>query len=120
MALGVKVTLSAREAIKQYYVELVQQLPLESGIFYAMAKQADLFPLDSGDSIAAEPTRAKKVTYFLQHVIEPGAEEFLPKLLKVMKDSKVANVVKLADSILVATGIGMCIAMCESHLIQKL
>ena len=112
--------MSAREAIKQYYVELVQQLPLESGIFYAMAKQADLFPLDSGDSIAAEPTRAKKVTYFLQHVIEPGAEEFLPKLLKVMKDSKVANVVKLADSILVATGIGMYIAMCESHLIQKL
>ena len=110
MALGVKVTLSAREAIKQFYVELVQQLPLESGIFYAMAKQADLFPLDSGDSIAAAPTRAKKVTYFLQHVVEPGADEFLPKLLKVMKDSKIANVVKLADSIQAATGIGMCIA----------
>ena len=110
MALGVKVTVSAKEAIIQFYVELVEQLPLEDGIFYAMAKQANLFPLDSGDCITAELTRAKKVTYFLQHVVEPGADEFLPKLLKVMKDSKIANVVKLADSIQAATGIGMCIA----------
>ena len=114
--------MSAREAIKNFYVELVQQLPLESGIFYAMARQADLFPLDTGDSITAEPTRAKKVTYFLQHVIEPGAEEFLPILLKVMKDSKVANVVKLADNIQAATGIGKCIAMSVRHyqLVQRL
>ena len=87
-----------------------------------MARQADLFPLDTGDSITAEPTRAKKVTYFLQHVIEPGAEEFLPILLKVMKDSKVANVVKLADNIQAATGIGKCIAMSVRHyqLVQRL
>ena len=62
------------------------------------AKQADLFPLDTGDSIAAEPTRAKKISYFLQHIVEPGAEEYLPKLLEVMKESKVANVVTLADN----------------------
>ena len=112
MALGVKVTVSAKEAITQFYVELVEQLPLEDGIFYAMAKQANLFPLDSGDCITAEPTRAKKVTYLLQHVVEPGAEEFLPKLLNVMKDSKIANLEKLADSIQAATGIGMCKATC--------
>ena len=103
--------MSPSEAIKQFNVELLHQLPLESDKFFAMAKQADLFPLDTGDSIAAEPTRAKKVSYFLQHVVEPGAEQYLPKLLKVMKDSKVANVVKLADDIQAATGIGKYVYM---------
>ena len=107
MFTGGKVTMSAREAIKKFNMELIQQLPLENDIFFAMAAQAGLFPLDTGDSIAAEPTRAKKVTYFLQHVVEPGAEEYLPKLLKVMRDSNAANVVRLADDIQAATGIGM-------------
>ena len=110
-AVGRIVTLSPSEAIKQFNVELLRQLPLESDIFFAMAKQADLFPLDIGDSIAAEPTRAKKVSYFLQHVVEPGAEQYLPKLLKVMKESKVAKVVKLADDIQTATGIGKYVYM---------
>ena len=73
-----------------------------------MAKQAYLFPLDSGESIAAMSTRAQKVNYLLQHVVEPGAEQYLPKLLKVMRDSKVANVVRLADDIQTATGLGKC------------
>ena len=105
-AVGGKVTLSPNEAIKQFNVELLRQLPLESDIFFAMAKQADLFPLDTGTSIAAKHTRAKKVSYFLQHVVEPGAEQYLPKLLKVMKESEIANVVKLADDIQAATKIG--------------
>ena len=107
MFTGGKVTMSAREAIKKFNVELIQQLPLESDMFFAMAEQAGLFPLDNGNSIAAEPTRAKKVTYFLRYVVEPGAEQYLHKLLKVMRDSKVANVVRLADDIQAATGIGM-------------
>ena len=105
-AIGGKVTLSPNEAIRQFNVELLCQLPLDSDIFFAMAKQADLFPLDTGDSIAAKPTRAKKVSYFLQHVVEPEAEQYLPKLLKVMKESEVANVVKLADDIQAATRLG--------------
>ena len=76
-AVGGKVTLSPNEAIKQFNEELVRQLPLESDIFFAKAKQADLFPLDTGDSITAKPTRTKKVSYFLQHVVEPGAEQYL-------------------------------------------
>ena len=100
--------MSARDAITQFNAELVQQLPLENDIFFAMAKQAYLFPLDTGDSIAAMSTRAQKVNYLLQHVVEPGAEEYLPKLLKVMRDSKVANVVRLADDIQTATGLGKC------------
>ena len=100
---------SARDAIKQFSVNLNCELPLENDIFFAMAAQAGLFPLDTGDSIAAKSTRAQKVTYFLRHVIEPGAEQYLPKLLKVMRDSKIANVLRLADDIEAATGIGMCV-----------
>ena len=98
--------MSAKDAIKQFNVELLRQLPLENDIFFGMAGRAGLFPLDTGDSIAAEPTRAKKVAFLLQHVVEPGAEEYLPKLLNVMKESKVANVIRLADDIQAVTGIG--------------
>ena len=98
--------MAAKDAIKQFNVELLYQLPLENDIFFAMARRAGLFPLDTGDSIAAEPTRAKKVAFLLQHVVEPGAEEYLPKLLNVMKESKVANVIRLADDIQAVTGIG--------------
>ena len=107
-AIGRQVTISAGNVIKQFNVELVYQLPLEDDLFFAMAKHADLFPLNTGDFIASEPTRAQKVSYFLQHVVEPGAEEYLPKLLKVMRDSKVANVVRLADDIQAAIDMGMC------------
>ena len=98
--------IGARDVIKQFNVKLIQQLPLENDIFFAMAKEGGLFPLDTGDTIAVKSTRAEKVTYFLQHIVEPGAEVYLPKLLKVMQDSKVANVAKLADEIHEATGIG--------------
>ena len=101
--------MTAREAIIHFNVELLQQLPLENNIFFAMAKQVGLFPLDTSDSIAAMSTRAQKANYLLQHVIEPGAEDYLPKLLKVMRDSNVPNVERLADDIQAATGIGMCV-----------
>lgn len=107
---------SAGDAIKKFNVKLHRQLPLEDDIFFAMLKQADLLPLDADDSIAAEPTRAKKVAYYLKHVVEPGADQYLPKLLKVMKDSKVANVVQLANDI---QGMGMYIHvyMSISHIL---
>ena len=103
--------MSARDVLTQFSAQLFQQLPLENDIFFAMAKHADLFPLDTGDHVAAEPTRAKKVDYFLQHVVEPAAEEYLPKLLKVMTDSKIANLVRLADDMQAAMGIGTYIHM---------
>ena len=99
---------SAGNVIRQFNVKLTNQLPLEDDLFFAMAKHAELFPLNTGDSIASEPTRAKKVSYFLQHVVEPGAEEYLPKLLDVMRDSRVADVVRLADDIQAAIDKGMC------------
>ena len=99
--------MSASDVIKLFNVELVYQLPLEDYTFLAMAKHANLFPLDVGESIAAERSRARKVSYFLRHVVEPGAEEYLPKLLKVMKDSNVVNVVRLANDIQATIDQGM-------------
>ena len=88
--------LSAENVVKQYKVELLKELPLDEAIFFAMTQKADLFPLSTGNNIQAKETRAEKVTYFLQHVVEPSANTYLPKLLEVMKNSKVANLEKLA------------------------
>jgi len=106
--------ISAQDAIKKFYVKLVKKLPLDDAIFFGMIKQANLFPLDSGDSIAAQPTRAKKVSYFLQHVVEPGAEECLPKLLEVMKNSGYFDVIKLANEIHAAINPGIYIYLRNS------
>ena len=91
--------ISAKDAVKQYKVELLTELPLDEAIFFAMAEKAALFPLSTGNSIKAEKTRADKVAYFLQYVVEPAAEIYLPKLLEVMKKSKVVNIEKLARDI---------------------
>ena len=98
--------ISAKDAIKKYKVELLQELPLDEPLFFAMAERAGLFPLGINKAIKAEKTRACKVDYFLDHVVEPGADKYLPKLLKVMRESKVDNVMKLADDIQVAVGPG--------------
>ena len=98
--------ISAKDAIRKFKVELLQELPLEDPIFFALAERAGLFPSNTGNNIREEKTRAHKVDYFLQHVVEPGAEEYLPKLIKVMKESEFENVKKLTDDIqaLLSTG----------------
>ena len=101
--------MSAKDVVKQFIVKLCEQLPLENDIFFAMAEQAGMFPLKTGFSIKARNTRAEKVSYFLEHVIEPGATEYLPKLLNVMRECKLVNVVKLADEIAKEAKIGMYI-----------
>ena len=88
----------AKDALQKFKVELLQELPLEDPLFFARVKQADLFPLDTVDSITAAKTRANKVDCFLDHV-EPVADAYLPKLLEVMRESKIANVMRLADDI---------------------
>ena len=110
--------LSAKEAIKKYNVHLLTKLPLDDEIFFGLVNGAGLFPLNTGNNIMAERTRAGKVAYFLRHVIEPGAELYLPKLLTVMKESKVDDVVKLAEEIGVAAGLGMYIHMYTTLQIQ--
>ena len=60
-----------------------------------MVQRADLFLLNTGNNIKAKDTRAKKVSYFLD-VIGPGADFYLLDLLKVMKESGVADVLQLS------------------------
>ena len=101
------VTLSAKDAITHFNTRLLEQLPLESGVFFAMVKQACLFPRDTADRIAELSTRSEKVSYFLKHVIEPEADVYLPKLLGVMEESEDLNVVRLADEIQAAMESGI-------------
>ena len=91
--------MSAKDAITRFKVKLLQELPLDEPVFIAMLETAGLCPLDTKYSIKAEKTRVHKVDYFLDHVIERGADNNFPKLLKVMKESGVANVQKLAGDI---------------------
>ena len=107
--------MSTKDVVKQFSLKLCEQLPLENDIFFAMAEQAGMFPQNTSDSINAESTSAKKVSYLLQNVVEPGAEEYLPKLLKVMRECKVTNVVKLADEIEETAKIGMYLYICVSR-----
>ena len=100
-------TLSARDAITCFNERLLEQLPLESGVFFAMVKQACLFPRDTADRIAELSIKPEKVSYFLKHVIEPEADVYLPKLLGVMEESEDLNVVRLADEIQAAMESGI-------------
>ena len=99
--------MSASEAIKTFNVRLIQEVPLDNTMFFAMAKSAGLFPLDTEDCIMAQDTNTKKVTYLLRHVVKRGPDHYLPVLLQVMKDSGVSNVVELANDIEAAIG-GTC------------
>ena len=93
------ITLSARDAIIRFNTRLLEELPLESGVFFAMVKQASLFSGDTADRIAELSTRPEKVSYFLKHVIEPEADVYLPKLLGVMEESKSLDLMLLAYEI---------------------
>ena len=112
--------ISPEDAIKKFEVELLQELPLDDPIFFAMAKRFNLFPADTGNTIRAEKSRAHKVDYFLQHVVEPAAEHYLPRLLQLMKESKIANVEKLADDIQKAIAPGMYFRMFNLYSIYYL
>ena len=107
--IGGNTTTSPEDAIRQFNVKFLEQLPLDDALFFGMANQANLFPLNTGNVIKTKGTRAEKVEYFLQNVVAPRVEEYLPKLLKVMKESKVDNVERLADEIQAVTGISMYI-----------
>ena len=85
--------------VRDFSVKLLQQLPLDDPLFFAMLRGADLLPLNSGDAIRALNTNAEKVDYFLHHIIEPAASQNLPKLLRVMENSEVSILVTLANEI---------------------
>lgn len=87
---------SAANVLKYYEVKLLKRLPLESDIFLAELNKMNLLPRDTRSSIQAKRTREKKVSYFIHHVIKPGAHIFLPQLVFVMEQSDDLAVRKLA------------------------
>ena len=89
---------TAKDAINKFRVNLIEQLPLDNILFFAKIQTAGLFPLGTSD-IDAKATREGKVAYFLDHVVDPGADDYLPILLQVMKESGVANLRELANNI---------------------
>ena len=111
-------TLSAKEAIKRFEACLQKRLPLEDDSFFVMVKRAGLLPQYSDHHVAALPTRAEKVSYFLQNVVESGADEYLPKLLGVMKKSGNRDVINLAYEIqeTMGSGIRTCIFAHGAHM----
>ena len=99
---------SKKQAIKDFGVRLLTQLPLHDPTFLDMMHTADLLPLNSKADIEAENNKTKKVAIYKSNVLEPGADVYLPKLLDVMDDSGDHVAQKLADDIREATGLIKC------------
>ena len=87
----------ARNILKDHKVQLLEILPLESELFLGRLGKVDLLPENSGAFIREKGTREDKVSFFLQHVVEPAADIFLPKLLSVMEKSDNLAVKRLAN-----------------------
>ena len=102
----VNMAISAKDAVQKFRVKLLRELPLDEPLFLAKAEGAGLFPPGIKKDIKIEKTRERKVDYFLDHVVEPDADEYLPKLLTVMRESETANAIGLADDIQAAIGSG--------------
>ena len=96
-----------KDILQLFYVELIQRLPLESDKFFGIVKKLACCHY-TGDKIKAENTRSSKVSYFLSHVIEPGAKDYLPILLKAIEESKVLTFVKLVGEMCTALGGTYC------------
>ena len=98
---------STKEVLQCHKVQLLEILPLESEIFLGRLEEAKLLPQGSGASIRSKSTRDKRTSYFLQHVIEPAADIYLPILLTVMEQSDNLAVSRLANEIKEKLNLGM-------------
>ena len=89
-------------------MKLLYQLPLNDSMCVGMLYKAGSLPLNTGAYIKVLKTRAEKVSYFLQHIIEPAASDTLATLIKVMQNCTTTNLVKLVSEIQVAAEPGTC------------
>ena len=80
-----------KDVVISFYCELIEILPLEDKKFFAKLYQKNLLPLGSGGVIEELKTRQDKVTYFLNSIVIPSPETFLPKLLEVMDTKECDN-----------------------------
>ena len=79
--------LSPKDAIKHFGMDLLKVLPLDSVMFLALMNkpETNLLPFNYKDKIRSLSTRAEKVFFFIEKVLEPSPDFFLPALLGVME-----------------------------------
>ena len=78
---------SAKGIIKHHKGQLLEKLPLEREQFLTKLENSELLPNSSGTHIRTKITREEKVSYFLEYIVIPGADDHLPKLINVMEQS---------------------------------
>ena len=100
--------MSSADAVKKFGVRLLKELPLDEDIFLEMVNDAGLLSLGYKASIKAKGTRAEKVAFFKDNILEPGPDIQLPKLLDVIDDSDDSTAKNLAKDIRKATGLKKC------------
>ena len=61
-------------------------------------------------------TRAQKVTHFMSHIVLPGAQIYLPKLVEVMELCDDLVVRDFAERMKTAMGSGTCILGFNRHI----
>ena len=83
--------MSTSEVFKKFYVQLVKKLPMNDTLFIAELFANDLLPGDHKECVESLPTKSKKASHFLDHVIKPSVTSddgcSFDKLLDVMEDS---------------------------------
>ena len=87
----------ARKILKDHKLQLLEVLPLENELFLGKLGAVNLLPENSGVYIRAKSIKAEKVSYFLEYVVEPAADIYLPILLSVMEKSDNLAVKRLAN-----------------------
>ena len=85
------------QAIKKFYADLVETLPMDA-CFRSKLYSADLLPGNLKDEIQSKPTRADKAEYFLDQGVKNHGANFI-KLLEVLEQSKNDNLTELAKQI---------------------
>ena len=103
-------SLSPKDALKHFGEYLLKVLPLDSAMFLAQMNKPkfNLLPLSSKAMIRALPTRADKVSFFIERVLESNPDLRLPALLDVMEECDDIAVQTLSRDIREKTGLCKC------------
>ena len=92
-----------KEAYEEYAVKLIKCLPMEDTLFIAKLSEHKLLPGTTKDHIETLPIKAKKASYFLDHVIKPALDiddtSSFDSLLSIMEHCGYVHVENLACKI---------------------
>ena len=105
-----------KEVYIEFYTKLIMVLPIDDAIFVNRLYASQLIPRVAHEYIAARPTRAGKVEYFLDNYIatafdDDGSNELFANLVKLMEKSDYMVLNKVAKEIkskLVCTLVSTC------------